>query len=158
MGVKELKSKRKYKLEVSADLGNTYKVMKESDNLDSFTEKCLWLDKKLLRWVIKDENNKIVKSCAIHNEIKDALGIKDKMLKEKCGYCKGDKTIRNPTGKCDHLYYPENVNKNLKPQDIKPTKQAMFLMRYLKFKDGCIGADIIDIDEIIKLFGVWINS
>jgi hypothetical protein len=22
--------------------------------------------------------------------------------------------IRNPTGKCDHLYYPENVNKSFK--------------------------------------------
>ena len=30
-----------------------------------------------------------------------------------CPYCKGDKDIRNPTGKCDHLYYPENVNKKL---------------------------------------------
>ena len=30
----------------------------------------------------------------------------------KCPHCKGLIKIRNPTGKCDHLYYPENVNKN----------------------------------------------
>ncbi len=29
-----------------------------------------------------------------------------------CEYCGGDKKIRNPTGKCDHLYYPESVNTN----------------------------------------------
>lgn len=33
---------------------------------------------------------------------------------KKCEYCHGDIAIRNPTGKCDHLYYPENVNKKLK--------------------------------------------
>ena len=27
---------------------------------------------------------------------------------EKCKYCGGDKAIRNPSGNCDHLYYPEN--------------------------------------------------
>jgi len=27
---------------------------------------------------------------------------------KKCKYCGGDIEIRNPTGKCDHLYYPEN--------------------------------------------------
>lgn len=25
-----------------------------------------------------------------------------------CGHCLGDKKVRNPTGKCDHLYYPDN--------------------------------------------------
>jgi hypothetical protein len=25
----------------------------------------------------------------------------------KCPHCGGDLSIRNPTGKCDHLYYPE---------------------------------------------------
>lgn len=29
-----------------------------------------------------------------------------------CKYCGGDTRIRNPTGKCDHLHYPENVNKD----------------------------------------------
>jgi hypothetical protein len=30
-----------------------------------------------------------------------------------CRYCNGLIEIRNPTGNCDHLYFPENVNKNL---------------------------------------------
>lgn len=34
------------------------------------------------------------------------------MKEELCEYCKHPIKIRNPTGKCDHLYYPENVNKN----------------------------------------------
>ena len=32
-----------------------------------------------------------------------------------CPYCNGLIRIRNPTGKCDHLYYPDNVNKELSP-------------------------------------------
>jgi len=31
-----------------------------------------------------------------------------------CEYCGGPIKIRNPKGNCDHLYYPENVNKSLK--------------------------------------------
>lgn len=31
-----------------------------------------------------------------------------------CKWCKRPIVIRNPTGKCDHLYYPENVNKNFR--------------------------------------------
>jgi hypothetical protein len=26
---------------------------------------------------------------------------------KKCKHCGGDLTIRNPTGICDHLYYPD---------------------------------------------------
>ena len=37
-----------------------------------------------------------------------------------CEYCGGLKRIRNPTGNCDHLYYPENVNKQFKKkEDLK---------------------------------------
>ena len=32
---------------------------------------------------------------------------------ELCKYCGGDIEIRNPMGNCDHLYYPDNVNKSL---------------------------------------------
>ena len=31
-----------------------------------------------------------------------------KPSERKCPHCKGSIVIRNPTGKCDHLYYPEN--------------------------------------------------
>ncbi len=29
-------------------------------------------------------------------------------LEFKCPHCKMDKRIRNPSGYCDHLYYPDN--------------------------------------------------
>jgi len=48
-------------------------------------------------------------------EIKDNSDSRvDEALNEDlCEYCGGLKKIRNPTGKCDHLYYPDNVNKSL---------------------------------------------
>jgi hypothetical protein len=36
-----------------------------------------------------------------------------------CKWCNGPIAVRNPTGKCDHLYYPENVNKEFKAQEEK---------------------------------------
>ena len=30
--------------------------------------------------------------------------------KELCAHCNMDLTIRNPSGSCDHLYYPENCD------------------------------------------------
>ena len=38
----------------------------------------------------------------------------EKVGKDLCPYCAGPIAIRNPTGKCDHLYYPDYVNKDLK--------------------------------------------
>ena len=32
---------------------------------------------------------------------------------EKCKNCGGNIAVRNPTGKCDHLYYPENLPKKI---------------------------------------------
>ena len=40
------------------------------------------------------------------------------MNPKKCPNCGGDTAIRNPTGKCDHLKYPENL------PDMKDTKKA----------------------------------
>ena len=31
-----------------------------------------------------------------------------------CKYCGGPIAIRNPTGKCDHLYWPENLTDEAK--------------------------------------------
>lgn len=28
---------------------------------------------------------------------------------ENCAHCGGPKAVRNPTGKCDHLFWPENL-------------------------------------------------
>jgi len=36
-----------------------------------------------------------------------------------CPVCGGDTAIRNPTGKCDHLYYPDNVKQEVKEGDIE---------------------------------------
>ncbi len=33
-----------------------------------------------------------------------------------------------------------------------------FLCKYLKFKENCVNAQLFDIEEIIKLFEVWLNS
>ena len=33
---------------------------------------------------------------------------KQKPSERMCPHCKGSILIRNPTGKCDHLYYPES--------------------------------------------------
>ena len=36
--------------------------------------------------------------------------------------------------------------------------QEEIINRYLEFKQKCLEKDIIDINEIIKLFEVWITS
>jgi hypothetical protein len=33
-----------------------------------------------------------------------------------CPHCGGDPKITNPTGKCDHIHYPEGVNKRMRTQ------------------------------------------
>lgn len=33
---------------------------------------------------------------------------------EKCRHCGGDKKIRNPTGTCDHLYWPDMLTDEAK--------------------------------------------
>ena len=37
----------------------------------------------------------------------------DKVIKGVCPRCDGAIEIRNPTGKCDHLKYPENLDKEV---------------------------------------------
>lgn len=32
----------------------------------------------------------------------------------KCKHCGGEIAIRNPTGKCDHLYWPDNLTDEAK--------------------------------------------
>ena len=46
--------------------------------------------------------------------------------KKSCKYCGGDIAIRNPTGKCDHLYYPENVNKSFQMVNEKGEPEGYF--------------------------------
>jgi len=50
-----------------------------------------------------------------------------------CKHCKGDIRIRNPTGKCDHLHYPEYCpvcNKSKKPFRIRCFKCQKVINSY----------------------------
>lgn len=51
-----------------------------------------------------------------------------------CDHCEGDLRIRNPTGKCDHLKYPENcsVCKNLMDAKHNPIKEPLSPLARLK--------------------------
>ena len=51
------------------------------------------------------ENAKMIKDKYSNNIIK---------VKRLCEYCGEDVAIRNPTGNCDHLNFPECVNKDYK--------------------------------------------
>jgi len=35
-------------------------------------------------------------------------------MPEKCKHCGGEVAIRNPTGECDHLYWPDNLTDEAK--------------------------------------------
>ena len=94
------------------------------------------------------------------------------MIQGKCEYCGEDKAIRNPTGKCDHLYYPDNVNKNHSlqqplrkkevgsdqpSQDMKlaySSADALFIRRYNKFSNLCVLEGMRNLKEIAELFRV----
>ena len=73
------------------------------------------------------------------------------MIEGKCEYCGEDKAIRNPTGKCDHLHYPENVNKNYSSENLTD-KDLDKINSYLDFKGKCVDEGMFNIDEIIKLW------
>ena len=45
----------------------------------------------------------------------------------KCKYCGELIEIRNPTGNCDHLFYPELVNKKFK--EAKKSSNARTIRR-----------------------------
>ena len=47
---------------------------------------------------------------------------------EQCVSCGEDTAIRNPTGKCDHLYYPENINKNEQADIAEFKKELLYKM------------------------------
>jgi hypothetical protein len=46
---------------------------------------------------------------------------------DKCPNCGGLISVRNPTGKCDHLYYPENVVKINNDRNGEVEELAKFL-------------------------------
>lgn len=46
------------------------------------------------------------------------------MKADLCPHCGGDKALRNPSGFCDHLYYPENCAVCNKPNVDKKRLEA----------------------------------
>lgn len=46
--------------------------------------------------------------------------------KKKCNHCGGSIEIRNPTGECDHLYYPENCDVCRKAEGSKREDFKMY--------------------------------
>ena len=49
------------------------------------------------------------------------------MSDEKCKICGMDKNIRNPSGFCDHLYYPENLDIMKSIDKIRTQRDAEWL-------------------------------
>lgn len=89
----------------------------------------------------------IYKHCANCNgdlENSTPTPVEDKM--DLCPNCGGNTAIRNPTGHCDHLYYPENV-----PTPIQETEEKRFDENgdYLFVKD-LKKLMMVDHNEIIK--------
>jgi hypothetical protein len=49
--------------------------------------------------------------------------------KGTCGHCGGDISVRNPTGTCDHLQYPDNC-------DVCKESSLVMTKTMLSVKDG----------------------
>lgn len=49
-----------------------------------------------------------------------------------CSHCKGDIAVRNPSGYCDHLYYPENCKTCGTPQEQKSLLDSIISWEELK--------------------------
>lgn len=59
----------KYKLNVSHDCGCSYRVEKESDNLEELKKEGQKLDEQMLRWDIEDETGEQIECSAVHKGI-----------------------------------------------------------------------------------------
>jgi hypothetical protein len=59
----------KYKLNVSYNCGTSYRVERESNNLEELKEAGKKLDEQMLRWDIEDEDGEPIACCAIHKDI-----------------------------------------------------------------------------------------
>ncbi len=72
-----------------------------------------------------------------------------------CPYCGGDIGSINPTGNCDHTYYPDNVNKGLK----KVTKESNVTFEIdFENDDILINSDIEDRLHVNRLLVIhaWV--
>jgi len=59
----------KYTLHVSRDYGSNYRAEAHSDSIADFKAQCQQLDRDWLRYYVTDENDLLVLSCWIHEEI-----------------------------------------------------------------------------------------
>ena len=52
-------------------------------------------------------------------KVENAKTITDRMMRQICNHCGYPIALRNPSNKCDHLYYPDNCHtcRNKKPED-----------------------------------------
>lgn len=64
----------KYKLNVSYNCGTSYRVERESDDLEELKKAGKKLDEQMLRWDIEDEEGEQIECCAIHKGIIDFMG------------------------------------------------------------------------------------
>lgn len=60
----------------------------------------------------KEEMNLIIKDMVSHffENVMTAVEIALKQKDDKCPHCKMSKTLANPSGYCNHVYYPNNCN------------------------------------------------
>lgn len=74
----------------------------------------------------------------------------------KCPHCGGDIEIRNPTGTCDHLYYPDNCDvcsgesKKKNKIELAHSLLANLLEQNEIFISSEVGAEIENIMEVLS--------
>lgn len=73
----------KYKLNVSYNCGVSYRVERESNNLEELKEAGKKLDEQMLRWDIEDENGEQIECCGVHKGIIDFMEAVNRQEGEK---------------------------------------------------------------------------
>lgn len=68
-------------------------------------------EKKCLSDILKKLNNQN-EYWVVNRDEWYADKVESLIFHETCSICKGPIKIRNPTGHCDHLYYPEYLEKD----------------------------------------------
>lgn len=82
--------------------------------------------------------------------------MKNNEIKELCVLCNEDIKIRNPTGACDHLYYPENLDPKECVEKIKMLMEKLEKIKRLSYisivhEYGLIRTDFVEKEKITKI-------
>ena len=72
-----------YKLYVSYSCGISYEISHESDKIEELIEIGKRYDEDMLRWIIKDEKEKLVELSKIHKHITDTMALINQKRKEE---------------------------------------------------------------------------